>query len=67
MDKNAPANEIRTANYLKALNVQNALGYRATGWREYENALGKSLKPWMGSPAYVSSQCLLASLGELLS
>lgn len=71
MDSNATYSRIGNANYLKAMNVQNALGYKCSndraGWREYETALGKRLRTChhVDSFGYIGNQVLLAVLGEL--
>lgn len=73
---NTEACYTRTMNpgYLKALNVQNALGYRCSGWLEYERALGKhtTTKAYVFARActdkqgYIGMQMLLAILGEAI-
>jgi hypothetical protein len=65
MNTNADCHEINSAAYLKALNVQNALGY-AGHWREYESALGKRTTRWSPADAWDNHQAFLALLWMLL-
>lgn len=53
-------------SYLKALNVQNAMGYQGS-WREYELALSTNAKQIRAEDAYayIGTTMLQAVLGEL--
>lgn len=67
MNTNANAREILSPKYLRALNVQNALGYSGS-WQEYERALGNGPQRQIRSEdtqGYIGHQVLLAVLGEL--
>lgn len=70
MNSNATCHAISTPGYLKAMNVQNALGYELDAsrrpWLQYESAIGKNAARSSDAVcAYTSSQTLLAVLGEL--